>query len=75
MTGLPLKNFHKSRCWEANEDVVNAQVKQIEKQSAEEWWRFCWEALGLPANKYPGDKPIHFMYPDLDPDNQYHGSF
>jgi hypothetical protein len=66
-TGKVIKGFHSSRRVAGKHDHLNAEVARIEGE-ADDFWRFCWEAIGLPANKYPppGKPYWHFM-PELDP--------
>jgi hypothetical protein len=74
--GRPMKGYHCSRRLEGKYAHLNQFVRKLEGDDDDEGlWRFVWEAIGLPANKYPGSKPYWHFMPELDPANGYHGDF
>jgi len=77
-----MAGFHKGRLHAARGDVLNAQVRRIEREaSAEEFFQFAWLALGLKEAHYPvattpeSWQAIYAVHREYDPADQYNAEW
>ena len=79
-TGKPMSGFHCPRRTQGRHDVLNEQVRKLDGID-DNFWAWVWMKLGLKEGDYPLKMlpsdwdALYAECPEVDPRNQYHGTF
>jgi hypothetical protein len=79
-TGKAMKGNHGPRARAGRHDAINEAMRKLDGMD-EQFWQWAWIYMGLRQGDYPGEvtlaswNELYAAHPEIDPTDQYHGSW